>query len=304
MNGNEVEVKSRICTKCKVEKEFSFFYKHKKAKFGVGEKCKECTSAEVKAKCLLKRLEREAIKAVVNSQTETHRTCTACKIEKDISCFGKHKKERKGISLTCKDCKRAYENELYRKKMAELGLEVKPCPKRSKEERKIARAKYRREYRANNPNYHKNWRDKNRDRLRQQRKDRLKNDPVYRIAIKLRAQVRLALKRAQKGTRKCDRTINLLGCNFIEFKAHMEKLFLPGMNFDNFMTDIVHLDHIIPVASFDLTKEEEQRKCFHYTNLMPRFATTKTALEYGSNQMGNINKSDKIIGIDFHEVLL
>lgn len=28
-----------------------------------------------------------------------------------------------------------------------------------------------------------------------------------------------------------------------------------------------HIDHIIPCSSFDLTDPEEQKKCFHWTNL-------------------------------------
>ena len=28
-----------------------------------------------------------------------------------------------------------------------------------------------------------------------------------------------------------------------------------------------HVDHIIPCASFDLSKPEEQARCFHYSNL-------------------------------------
>lgn len=29
------------------------------------------------------------------------------------------------------------------------------------------------------------------------------------------------------------------------------------------------IDHIIPCDSFDLTKEEEQKRCFHFSNLQP-----------------------------------
>ena len=41
------------------------------------------------------------------------------------------------------------------------------------------------------------------------------------------------------------------------------------------------IDHIVPYASFDLTKKEEQEKCFHWTNLQPLYATE------------NISKSNK-----------
>ena len=33
-----------------------------------------------------------------------------------------------------------------------------------------------------------------------------------------------------------------------------------------------HIDHRVPCAKFDLTKKEEQEKCFHYTNLQPLWA--------------------------------
>ena len=41
------------------------------------------------------------------------------------------------------------------------------------------------------------------------------------------------------------------------------------MNWDNHGE--WHIDHHIPIASFNLLKEEEQ-KCFHYTNLKPLWA--------------------------------
>ena len=33
-----------------------------------------------------------------------------------------------------------------------------------------------------------------------------------------------------------------------------------------------HIDHIKPCCGFDLTDFEQQKKCFHYTNLQPLWA--------------------------------
>ena len=51
-----------------------------------------------------------------------------------------------------------------------------------------------------------------------------------------------------------------------KFKEHIEKNFKDGMSWEkrNFV-----LDHIIPCSSFDLSNVEQQKKCFHYTNIQP-----------------------------------
>ena len=84
--------------------------------------------------------------------------------------------------------------------------------------------------------------------------------------------MRCRLRGALAGTSKSAATLELLGCSVEELKKHLENQFVKGMTWNNYGLHGWHIDHIIPCASFDLTKEEEQRKCFHYTNLQPLWA--------------------------------
>ena len=79
--------------------------------------------------------------------------------------------------------------------------------------------------------------------------------------------------------------INLIGCSIDFLKSYIESLFKEGMNWDNWTKDGWHLDHIIPCSSFDLSNEEERRKCFHYSNLRPLWA--RDNWEKGSKKIGN-----------------
>lgn len=63
--------------------------------------------------------------------------------------------------------------------------------------------------------------------------------------------------------------MELLGCTIEYFKIHIEQQFVDGMNWGNQGRFGWHIDHIIPCSRFDLTKESEQRKCFHYSNMQP-----------------------------------
>ena len=49
-----------------------------------------------------------------------------------------------------------------------------------------------------------------------------------------------------------------------------------------------HIDHIMPCSSFDLTDPEQQKKCFHYTNLQPLWAHENMSKGAKIPNMGNI----------------
>jgi hypothetical protein len=61
--------------------------------------------------------------------------------------------------------------------------------------------------------------------------------------------------------------MDFLGCDIASFKKHIEEQFRPGMSWED--QDTYVLDHIIPVAWFDLSVPVHQDICFHYTNFQP-----------------------------------
>ncbi len=93
-------------------------------------------------------------------------------------------------------------------------------------------------------------------------------DMDFRLRGSLRARVRSAIH-ADCG-RKAAKTMELVGCSIKHLRAHLEQQFTADMSWDNYGD--WHIDHIRPCASFDLTDPEQQRQCFHYTNLQPLWA--------------------------------
>jgi len=102
-------------------------------------------------------------------------------------------------------------------------------------------------------------------------KTKIKTDVSYRIKINLSSKLYHLLK--DKNVSKTENTLTLIGCSIIELKNHLESKFKDGMNWKNYGKNGWEVDHIIPCKAFNLTKLEEQRKCFHYTNLQPLWQT-------------------------------
>lgn len=93
-----------------------------------------------------------------------------------------------------------------------------------------------------------------------------RNNKKYSLARNLRMRVYAAIKHGYKSAP----TMELLGCTLDELKVHLASQFTEGMSWNNY--GLWHIDHIRPCASFDLTQPDQQRVCFHYTNLQPLWA--------------------------------
>jgi hypothetical protein len=96
---------------------------------------------------------------------------------------------------------------------------------------------------------------------------RYRTDPAFRLLRLCRARMRNALK----GNFKRGRSIDLIGCTSQELRDHFERHFNKGMSWGN-QGRKWHVGHVIPCAAFDLSREDEQRRCFHFTNLRPEWA--------------------------------
>jgi len=95
---------------------------------------------------------------------------------------------------------------------------------------------------------------------------RNKDDEAFRIRANLSGRIVHALR----GISKSKSTIHLLGCSIQELQKHLADLFTDGMSWDNYGE--WHVDHIRPCVSFDLADPEQQKICFHYSNLQPLWA--------------------------------
>jgi len=131
--------------------------------------------------------------------------------------------------------------------------------------------------------YDKKYYEKNKDKIIQAHAkyifNKRRTDPSVRLKGNLSRRILLALK----GKNKSSSTMNLLDVPNIEFLwKHLESTFKEGMTRDNHGS-VWHVDHKIPCAAFDLSDPNQQRQCFHYTNLQALFVYE------------NLFKKDKIL---------
>jgi hypothetical protein len=191
--------------------------------------------------------------------------CTGCKKQKSFQDFNKCKSGKFGLHNHCRDCQRKCKRKYYLNNLEKEKnyQKIYGQSKKGIENRKKRYEKDKDNLLEKNRIARKTPHARNLANVA--RKKKLDTDVGFRMSQNLRNRLRCALK----GITKSKHTLELLGCSIENFKIYLASKFQQGMSWDNYGFYGWHLDHIIPCDSFDLTKPEEQAKCFHYTNIQP-----------------------------------
>ena len=229
--------------------------------------------------------------------------CTKCKIEKELSEFSTQKNGKFGVTSVCKICFNKYAKKYSQENKEKILIKSKKYYQENKENKKKKRKERYQENKEKSEKYYEENKEKNKEKIKEYyqenkekilikskkyyqenremiseyRKKRYNTDINFKITSNLRTRFKLALK----NNAKSGSAVKNLGCTIEEFKKYFESLFTEGMTWEKVFDGSIHIDHKRPLASFDLSKPEEQTKACHYTNLQPLWA------------VDNLKKSDK-----------
>jgi hypothetical protein len=181
----------------------------------------------------------------MNQSGEQIKKCSVCKQELPTSSFTKDKYKSDGLKHMCKACSSAHGKQ-WKKDNPNYRVEYHV---KNKDKEHARNAKY--------------YQTVFKSRQREIYKKRYKEDVQYRLMMLLRGR----LRRALLGIGKSATTLALLDCTASQLKEWLSYQFEPGMSWTN--QGQWHIDHVKPCAAFDLTDPEQQRQCFHWTNLQP-----------------------------------
>lgn len=173
--------------------------------------------------------------------------CTKCSEVKEFKDFVPQKTGFMGFKAQCKTCDLKYDKAYQ--------AQTKSRAERDKTPKSI---QYRKDYISKNKDW---WREYEREYKNSRRQE----DMFFRIKGNLSCRLSDLIQNRGLG----QRTVELLGCDRNVFLNHLESQFTEGMTWENYGLKGWHVDHIIPLSSFDLTNEDEVKKACHYTNLQP-----------------------------------
>lgn len=299
----------KMCSKCKIEYPATteYFTKDKNRTDGLFSCCKKCKN-EISKKSYHKNIEenhrkrkewRDNNKEIKSAQDKLYReklknrkpeevimpkekVCARCKRTKTFDNFFKNITAKDGLTGYCKKCTKIKNGKSYQKHRDKRKAQSKQYGEQNKDRIALVKKNYYKKHKRKIKKYKAMWQKKNQKRLSEKAKtyrlehkedrnnhdqSRKQKDINYRMVCNLRTR----LSNAMKYFKKSNHTMKLVGCSINELKRYLESQFLQNMTWDNYGRggNKWSIDHIRPCSSFNLLVSEQQKLCFHYSNMRP-----------------------------------
>jgi hypothetical protein len=244
----------KVCTKCKFERDLSNFnlsFNKDKSKSWLKNKCKFCEKADAK-------IYRENNKTKIKEKNKVWKQNNPEKIKMlKKNFYQNHRDElldiQKEYNRNHKEEKSSYDERYYQENKEEISI-------------------YNRDYFQNN-----------KDKVNSTSRKNYQNNFHIRLRKVLSSSIRISLF-DNNGTKNGSSILTVLQYSIADLKLHLEKLFEPWMNWNNYgiysretwddndqNTWTWQIDHILPQADlpFSSMEDENFKKCWQLENLRP-----------------------------------
>ncbi len=213
---------------------------------------------------------------------QMYRKCSVCEILKTHDSFYKDKSGRDGIGYCCKDCAKE-KARLWRESNPQRSKEsIKKSEKKNPQKGRERSRRYLMKHPERRRAAIKSWKTRHPEKVREANR---RHDRKTRGTIKgdLNNRMAVMIWYGLRGNKNNRAWMSLVGYTVDELIAHLEKLFLRGMSWEN--RSKWHIDHIMPIDSFSFNSAEDDgfKKCWALENLQPLW------------KEDNLKKSNKIL---------
>ena len=206
--------------------------------------------------------------------SEERKTCSKCKVEKTIDNFY-FIKNCNNYRNQCKLCVSDRKKQYYADNKEKVCAKAAEYKQNNKENVVASQAEYRQHNKekiaARNAEYRQNNKEKiaarkaeyaqqNRKKINEYNRNRHKNNANAKLARNIRSRINTALK----GKSKSFHTKEILGIDIENYKKWLLFQMTPEMNFNN-----IHIDHVKPISSFDISNDNELLEAFNWRNTQP-----------------------------------
>lgn len=204
------------------------------------------------------------------------RTCAKCGETKPATTefFHSHAGIQGGLNPRCKQCRKADSKAYYQSNAEAVRERAKEWQTANPDKANARKAAWANKRVENEKARKREYKERNREVIRARENARTKQreltDPAFRLRRLMSRRMWVSLKKKKDGW-SWER---LVGYTRKDLLQHLEKQFTQGMSWDRFAAGEIHIDHIVPVISFNCTAPTgpDFQACWALANLRPMWA--------------------------------